>query len=107
AYYLRGHAEILSRQTGNTTWLEILDQVAEEMKPYMRHGVNVNVDFYAAVSYSLLGIPDDLFGAVFAVSRLPGWVAQILEQQENNILIRPLLLYAGEQNMQLLPIDER
>ncbi|WP_420349384.1 citrate/2-methylcitrate synthase [Pelagibius sp.] len=107
AKYLRGHAETLSRMQGNETWLEILDRVAEEMKPYMRHGVNVNVDFYAAVSYALLGIPDDFFGAVFAVSRMPGWAAQILEQKENNILIRPLLLYVGEQDRSFLPVEER
>ncbi len=107
ARYLRGHAQTLSRMAGNNTWLEILDRVAEEMRPYMRHGVNVNVDFYAAVSYALLGIPDEFFGAVFAVSRLPGWAAQVLEQKENNILIRPLLLYVGDKDRPYIPIHQR
>jgi citrate synthase len=59
------------------------------MKPYARHGVNVNVDFYAGVVYFLNGIAEDLFVPVFAAGRVPGWTVQVLEQLENNILIRP------------------
>ena len=65
------------------------------MAPYARHGVNVNVDFYSGVVYHLLGIKRDLFVPIFAVGRVPGWVVQVLEQLDNNILIRPLTLYNG------------
>ena len=65
------------------------------MAPYARLGVNVNVDFYAGVVYYLLGIPEDIFVPIFAMGRVPGWVAQVIEQQEHNILIRPLTVYNG------------
>lgn len=107
ARYLRQHAQLLSGRQGDSTWLEILDRIVDEMAPYTRHNVNVNVDFYAAISYALLGIPDDLFGAVFALSRLAGWTAQLLEQKQNNILIRPLLLYVGERDRAYLRSDQR
>ena len=54
-----------------------------------------NVDFYAGVVYHLLGIPEDIFVPIFVMGRVPGWVAQVIEQQEHNILIRPLTVYNG------------
>lgn len=107
ARYLREHAETLGRRRGEMKLIEILDNVIHEMEPYRRHGVDVNVDFFAAISYRLLDIADDLFGAVFALSRLAGWTAQILEQNENNILIRPLLLYVGDLDKSYIPVEER
>jgi len=77
------------------------------MAPYARHGVHVNVDFYAGAVYQLLNIPEDLFVPIFAVGRLPGWTVQALEQLENNILIRPLLVYDGPGPRPYVPIDER
>jgi citrate synthase len=77
------------------------------MAPYARHGVNVNVDFYSGVIYQLHGIPSDLFVPIFAISRVPGWIVQILEQQANNILIRPLTLYNGPAARDYVPIARR
>ena len=77
------------------------------MKRYARHGVNVNVDFYAGVVYYLNGIASDLFVPIFAIGRVPGWTVQVLEQMENNILIRPLTLYNGPQPREYLPLDLR
>src|SRR5215472_18976348 len=77
------------------------------MAPYARHGVNVNVDFYSGVVYHLLGIKRDLFVPIFAVGRVPGWVLQVLEQLENNILIRPLTLYSGPDARAYVPIEQR
>ena len=85
----------MSREMGQPQWFDILQAVVAAMAPYGRHGVNVNVDFYAGVIYFLQGIPEDLFVPIFAAGRIPGWAAQIMEQFENNILIRPLTLYAG------------
>ena len=73
------------------------EAVTAAMQPYARFGVNVNVDFYAGVIYYLSGIPQDLFVPIFAAGRVPGWVAQCLEQQRGNILIRPLTEYNGPQ----------
>jgi len=69
--------------------------------------VNVNVDFYSGVVYHLLGIKRDLFVPIFAVGRVPGWVVQVLEQMENNILIRPFTLYCGPQPRSYRPISAR
>ena len=95
ARHMRAGVERLSREMGQPKWFEILQAVVEAMAPYARHGVNVNVDFYSGVVYHLLGVKRDLFVPIFAIGRVPGWVVQVLEQFENNILIRPLTLYNG------------
>lgn len=107
ARHLRKGVEQLSQEMGQPQWFEILQAVVEAMKPYSRLGVNVNVDFYAGVIYHLLGIPKDVFVPVFAIGRVPGWTAQILEQVRSNILIRPLTLYNGPGPRSYTRIEER
>ncbi len=107
ARHMRDGVERLSKQLGQPHWFEILNAIVEAMKPYSRHGVNVNVDFYAGVVYHLHGIASDLFVPIFAVGRVPGWTVQVLEQIANNILIRPLTLYNGPEKRPYVPIDER
>jgi citrate synthase len=92
---------------GEPKWYQILAALVDAMKPYARHGVNVNVDFYAGVVYFLNGIAEDLFVPIFAAGRVPGWTVQVLEQMENNILIRPLTLYNGPEPRDYAPIDAR
>ncbi|MFE5870819.1 citrate/2-methylcitrate synthase [Streptomyces roseifaciens] len=93
--HLRASVVELSRERGDTRGLDILDAVAAAMRPYARHGVAPNVDLYAGLAYRLLGLPDDLAVPLFVVGRTAGWVAQVLEQHANNVLIRPLLRYNG------------
>ena len=107
ARHMRAGVEKLSREMGQPQWYQILEALVEAMKPYARHGVNVNVDFYAGVVYYLNGIPADLFVPIFAVGRVPGWAVSVLEQLENNILIRPLTLYNGAEPREYLPIERR
>jgi citrate synthase len=107
ARHMRAGVEKLSREMGQPQWYQILEALVDAMKPYARHGVNVNVDFYAGVVYYLNGIPADLFVPIFAVGRVPGWAVSVLEQLENNILIRPLTLYNGAEPREYLPIDRR
>jgi citrate synthase len=107
ARHMRSGVEKLSREMGQPQWYQILEALVEAMKPYARHGVNVNVDFYAGVVYYLNGIPADLFVPIFAVGRVPGWTVQVLEQMENNILIRPLTLYNGPEPRDYVPLDLR
>lgn len=107
AQHLRDGVAHLSRQMGQPQWFEILQAVVEAMAPYSRLGVNVNVDFYAGVIYHLHGIPDDLFVPIFAMGRVPGWTVQIMEQLENNILIRPLTEYNGPAPRDYLPVADR
>ncbi len=107
ARHMRAGVEKLSREMGQPQWYQILEALVEAMKPYARHGVNVNVDFYAGVVYYLNGIPADLFVPIFAVGRVPGWAVSVLEQLENNILIRPLTLYNGAEPRAYVSIDRR
>ena len=107
ARHMRAGVERLSKEMGQPKWYEILQAVVKAMAPYARHGVNVNVDFYSGVVYHLLGVKRDLFVPIFAIGRVPGWVVQVLEQLDNNILIRPLTLYSGPQARPYRPIAER
>jgi 2-methylcitrate synthase len=107
ARHMRAGVERLSTEMGQPQWYEILQAVVAAMAPYARHGVNVNVDFYSGVVYHLLGLKRDLFVPIFAIGRVPGWVVQVLEQLDNNILIRPLTLYNGPEARPYRPIAER
>ncbi len=107
ARHMREGVERLSKEMGQPHWYEILQAVVEAMKPYARHGVNVNVDFYAGVVYYLHQVPEDLFVPIFAIGRIPGWTVQVLEQLENNILLRPLTLYNGPEPRDYVPIEKR
>ena len=84
-----------------------MQAVVTAMQPYARHGLNVNVDFYSGVVYQLHGIPMDLYVPIFAIGRMPGWIVQCLEQQQSNILIRPLTLYNGPQRRAYVPLGAR
>jgi citrate synthase len=107
ARHMRAGVERLSKEMGQPKWFEILQAVVAAMAPYARHGVNVNVDFYSGVVYHLLGLKRDLFVPIFAIGRVPGWAVQVMEQQDNNILIRPLTLYNGPEARSYRPIAER
>ena len=70
--------------------------------------LNANVDFYSASTYPTLGIDEDLFTPVFAVSRISGWTAHVIEQLDDNRLIRPRAEYLGpEYPNRYVPIDQR
>ena len=107
AKHLEDGVQMLSKEKGDPSWYEILVAVKDAMEPYRRRGINANVDFYAGVIYHLLGIPTDLFVPIFAVGRIPGWTIQVLEQYKNNILLRPLLHYNGEESRPYINIDSR
>ena len=107
AAQLREGVRFLSEEKGDPSWYEILVAVMDAMKPYQRRGIYANVDFFAGVIYHLLGIPTDLFVPIFAVGRIPGWTIQVLEQYDNNILLRPLLSYTGEHEQEYIPIENR
>jgi len=107
ARHMKAGVKLLSEQLGQPYWYEILEALVEAMKPWSRHGVNVNVDFYSGVVYHLHGIAVDLFVPIFAIGRTPGWIVQIVEQLATNILIRPLTLYNGPDPRPYVPIDNR
>src|SRR3984885_12118237 len=93
ATHLRALSEELGKRTGHTLLYEESKAVEKTIKEEKK--LNANVDFYSASTYYSLGIPVDLFTPVFAISRMSGWTAHILEQYHNNRLIRPRAEYKG------------
>jgi citrate synthase len=107
ARHMREKSKALGQELGHQEWYEILQQVESDMSPYQSRGIFVNVDFYAGSVYALLEIPNDLFVPIFAIGRIPGWCVEVLEQYDNNMLIRPLLQYTGPMSMEYKPIEQR
>jgi citrate synthase len=107
ARHMRERSKALSQRMGQAKWYDILEAVVQEMSRYQRHGIHVNVDFYAGSVYYLLGIPEDLFVPIFAIGRVPGWCASVIEQLQDNLLIRPLLRYEGPYDLQYTPLEQR
>ena len=105
--HLQEDARELGERKGEPKWFQILQSVIEVMEPYRRRGIYQNVDFFSGAIYYLLDIPDDLFISIFAMGRVPGWTAQVVEQFDNNILLRPRLLYTGPMDVEYVPIEER
>ncbi len=102
---IQRHAETLSRICGDTRWYEIATVVDRVMR--QEKGLHPNLDFYTAVAYLLMGIPRELYTPVFVCSRVAGWCAHIIEQQDHNRLIRPRALYTGPPPQTYVPIDRR
>jgi citrate synthase len=106
ATHLRKMSEDLGRSASNAKWFEMSRKIelfiGEEKK------LNANVDFYSASTYTTLGIDLDLFTPIFAVSRTAGWAAHVIEQLEDNRLIRPRAEYIGpEYPAKYTPVGER
>ena len=106
APHLKAMAIKLSNQLGDPKWIQMSERIAEIMKK--EKGLNANVDFYSATVYYSLGIPTDLFTPIFAISRMSGWTAHVLEQLSDNRLYRPLSEYVGpEVGKKVVPLGER
>jgi citrate synthase len=105
ASHLRKMSEELGKRTGEMKWFQMSREIEEMM--LKEKGYYANVDFYSASVYYMLGIPIDLFTPVFAISRMSGWGAHILEQLANNRLIRPRAEYIGKINLKYEPISTR
>jgi citrate synthase len=104
------HLRVLSEELGKRTGHEMHYRLSKRMEETVKtiKGLNPNVDFYSASTYYSLGIPIDLFTPIFAVSRMAGWTAHVLEQYRNNRLIRPRAEYRGNPDGQTwIPIEER
>jgi citrate synthase len=105
ATHLRRFSKEMGERGGNTKWYEMSRKVEEVM---MREkGLYPNVDFFSASTYYMMGIPLDLYTPIFAVSRITGWTAHVLEQYADNKLIRPRAEYIGPRNVVYVPIEQR
>lgn len=105
AKHLQKMSRELGQLTGNLELYEMSIKIEELVTG--QKGLKPNVDFYSASVYTTLQIPRDLFTPIFAISRLSGWTAHILEQFDNNRLIRPRADYVGPVNVIYVPIEER
>lgn len=105
AKHLQKMSRELGKLTGNTNWYEMSVKI-EKLVTGLK-GLKPNVDFYSASVYTALEIPRDLFTPIFAMSRVSGWTAHILEQYENNRLIRPRAEYVGPADRKVEPIERR
>jgi 2-methylcitrate synthase len=93
ATHLRKMSEDLSRASGTIKWFDMSRKI--EIFVNAEKKLNANVDFYSASTYTTLGIDLDLFTPIFAVSRIAGWAAHVIEQLDDNRLIRPRAEYVG------------
>jgi citrate synthase len=106
ATHLRQMSRELGKRAGNTAWFDMSQRIEALVKGEKK--LNPNVDFYSASVYYTLGIPIDLYTPIFAVSRISGWTAHILEQYANNRLIRPRADYTGPSYPQrFVPLEQR
>jgi citrate synthase len=105
AKHLRRLASELGEQVGNTSYVKILDIVAGVMSAE-KH-MFPNVDLYSGAAYAAMGIATDQFTPIFALSRVSGWAAHVLEQHGNNRLIRPRSEYTGATDAKYVPLSER
>jgi citrate synthase len=93
ATHLRAMSRDLGRSSGQPQWYDMSEKIEQFVKADKK--LNANVDFYSASTYHTLGIDEDLFTPVFAVSRISGWAAHVIEQLDDNRLIRPRAEYLG------------
>ena len=108
ALILQDIAKKLSVRTGNETLFAVGKAVEEAMVREMGpKGIYPNVDYWAGIVYYMLGLAPDLFPATFAVSRVTGWAAHVLEYWEDNRIMRPLDWYVGPREAVYVPIDQR
>jgi citrate synthase len=105
ATHLRRFSKEMGERKGDSKWYEMTAKLEEVMK--REKGLLPNVDAYSASTYYTMGIPLDLYTPIFAISRISGWTAHILEQYADNKLIRPRAEYVGKRNVPYVPIDER
>jgi len=106
ATHLRQMSEELSESSGNTKWFKMSRAIEKYILAEKK--LNANVDFYSASTYTMLGIDLDLFTPIFAVSRISGWAAHVIEQLDDNRLIRPRAEYIGpEYPVKYTPVESR
>ncbi len=108
AKILKEYAERLSEKNGDMKFINIGKKIEEVMiREVGKKGIFPNVDFYSGIVYHFLGIPTDLFTPIFAMSRVAGWVAHIVEYLQANRIFRPRAIYNGPVDVEYTPMEER
>lgn len=110
AKILRGVAEKLAEESGESKWFEMsleMERVMDGIMEAKGKQVKPNVDFFSASVYRMLGFPADMYTPIFAVARVAGWMAHLVEQYSDNRIMRPRLVYTGDKGKTFTPIGER
>jgi len=105
AVHLRKSSEALAEAAGTRKWFDMsmaVEKIVREEK-----ALAPNVDFYSASTYYMMGIPMELYTPIFAMSRIAGWTAHVLEQMQDNRLIRPRSDYVGPRGVPYKPLEDR
>ena len=105
AIILKKYAKWMSEHGCGPLWYNMLTRIEDMMRE--EKGMDPNVDFYSASVYYCMGIPLDLYTAIFAMSRMAGWTAHILEQLSDNRLIRPISNYKGPKHQKFIALESR
>ena len=107
---LMAWSETIADEIGDDTWYEMartMEELTNHHPYFTERGLYPNVEFYSAPLLYNLGFPPDLMPAVFGISRVVGWSANLMEQVQENRLMRPQALYVGDDNQEFVPIRER
>ncbi len=110
AVILERVSEDLAEESGDSKWFEMSQEMERVMAREMDKRdkqVKPNVDFFSASVYRMLGFPADMYTPIFAVARISGWMAHLLEQYDDNRIMRPRLVYEGPTGKTFTPLEER
>ncbi|WP_435118737.1 citrate synthase [Halolamina sp. C58] len=110
AVILEEKSRELGDASGEKKWYDHANEIEQylvEEQNFAEKGLAPNVDFYSGTVYYQLGIPVDMFTPIFAMSRVGGWVAHVLEQLEDNRIMRPRAKYTGEKDAEWVPLGDR
>jgi citrate synthase len=110
AAVLYERAEAISKGARTSKWFEIADQLAKLARSdqyFIERNLYPNVDYYSAIVLYTLGIDVDVFTTLFAMSRMAGWTAHVMEQAANNRLMRPEVHYIGPMDLPWVPLEQR
>ena len=105
ALHLQKYSQSLGERRGEIKWFQILKEVEQAVLKYRQ--LYANVDFFSSTMLYYIGIPVDMFTPMFAASRIAGWSAHVIEQYDDNVLIRPQSEFIGPEEQHYVPIDER
>jgi citrate synthase len=110
ATVLREMSRVIAKSSGDSHWFDLamkVEELARSHDYFIERNLYANVDFYSAVALYAVGIPIDFFTPLFAMSRIAGWTAHVIEQWADNRLIRPRGEYVGPMDMEWVPLEKR